>query len=237
MPQRGAFTLIELLVTLGIIALLAAILLPVIMNARRKAQGAACLSNVRQLGVAVLLYAQDNEGTYPPESMVFQELNDSGTTHLDKAPLSWEELLFPYTKAADLSCPARATPLPPSKDRVDCGYAYNHDLTSKVATSKGKHTYSGNAETSVSATATTVAVFDARTGISSLSHSDSAHVFNGTESIATDTAYEASMKTETLGAVRHNGGANYAFLDGHARWLRPADFVDACDGSRPCFQP
>src|SRR5438105_379653 len=57
-PERG-FTLIELLVVIAIIAILAAILFPVFAHAREKARQTSCLSNLRQLGSAMVLYAQD----------------------------------------------------------------------------------------------------------------------------------------------------------------------------------
>src|SRR5262245_16743330 len=60
--QRG-FTLIELLVVIAIIAILAAILFPVFAQAREKARQASCMSNVRQIGLAALQYAQDYDET------------------------------------------------------------------------------------------------------------------------------------------------------------------------------
>jgi len=63
--QRNGFTLIELLVVIAIIAILAAILFPVFAQAREKARATSCLSNSKQLGLAVLMYAQDYEETYP----------------------------------------------------------------------------------------------------------------------------------------------------------------------------
>lgn len=62
---RSAFTLIELLVTISILALLVALLVPALNAARETARGAQCASNMRQLGVAVTLYAAEHEGLFP----------------------------------------------------------------------------------------------------------------------------------------------------------------------------
>src|SRR5439155_20438681 len=59
--KRRGFTLIELLVVIAIIAILAAILFPVFAQARDKARGAACLSNLKQMGMALMMYMQDND--------------------------------------------------------------------------------------------------------------------------------------------------------------------------------
>jgi len=64
--DRRGFTLIELLVVIAIIAILAAILFPVFAKAREQAKKAACTSNVKQLGLAWMMYVQDYDETFPP---------------------------------------------------------------------------------------------------------------------------------------------------------------------------
>ena len=66
--RKNAFTLIELLVVIAIIAILAAILFPVFARAREQARKASCTSNVKQLGLAWMMYVQDYDETFPPNN-------------------------------------------------------------------------------------------------------------------------------------------------------------------------
>jgi hypothetical protein len=93
-------------------AILAAILFPVFAQARESARSTACLSNVKQQGLAVLMYQQDYDNRYPPSS-------------------TWMDLTAPYRKnEAALHCPSV-----PNSSPTTYGYAYNSKL-SRVASDK-----------------------------------------------------------------------------------------------------
>jgi len=75
-PSRRAFTLIEVLIVVGIIAVLAGLLLTVRSRASDKATAAMCVSNLRQIGMAILMYAQENEGVFPRASPLLSSPTD-----------------------------------------------------------------------------------------------------------------------------------------------------------------
>jgi prepilin-type N-terminal cleavage/methylation domain-containing protein/prepilin-type processing-associated H-X9-DG protein len=94
--QQG-FTLIELLVVIAIIAILAAILFPVFAKAREKARQASCASNLKQIGLAMMQYIQDNDENYP----------FGGTTMIEGRQVNMFYGLYPYTKSVGVfACPS-----------------------------------------------------------------------------------------------------------------------------------
>jgi len=112
MLQRRGFTLIELLVVIAIIAILAAILFPVFERARAKANSASCQSQLKQIGLAFLMYAQDYDELLPEGEGLFRRAEfpylpawDIGSDYAGKA--GWAVYLHPYVKnVAVFDCPS-----------------------------------------------------------------------------------------------------------------------------------
>jgi prepilin-type N-terminal cleavage/methylation domain-containing protein/prepilin-type processing-associated H-X9-DG protein len=101
----GGFTLIELLVVIAIIAILAAILFPVFAQAREKARTATCISNVKQIALALLAYSQDYD-----DKVITYRINDAANNF-------WPGEVYPYIKlgtqnyrSTGFMCPSRNSP-------------------------------------------------------------------------------------------------------------------------------
>ena len=128
--RRSGFTLIELLVVIAIIAILAAILFPVFARAREKARQTSCLSNVKQLTLGCMMYAQDYDEQLPSARPHYEGCATD-------AQIFWQNLTQPYVKSKQLfECPGN------NYVRYDCGrfksyIRNNYGISCRFGTSGG----------------------------------------------------------------------------------------------------
>ena len=129
---RRGFTLIELLVVIAIIALLAALLFPVFAQAREKSRQATCASNLKQLGLGILMYAQDYDES-PPNGVSFSndQYNGNNGGSVLKSPQGWAGQIYPYVKATQIfTCPSDFNQVPGTQ--TEMSYAYNQNIGTGV---------------------------------------------------------------------------------------------------------
>jgi prepilin-type N-terminal cleavage/methylation domain-containing protein/prepilin-type processing-associated H-X9-DG protein len=200
--QRKGFTLIELLVVIAIIAILASILFPVFARARENARRSSCMSNLKQIGLGFMQYVQDYDEKFPAN---FTEVVTTEPNYI-----LYPVAVHPYIKSKQVwVCPSESvgTGIPATiakdgwvgGDRVD--YYYNYSI--------GGYNGAGAQTLSLAAIQTVAEVFLLWDMHPNLHASD----FNG------NYAADAFRPGMAGGKGRHLDGENYAFADGHVKWL------------------
>ena len=217
--RRLAFTLIELLVVIAIIAILAAILFPVFAKAREKARQTACLSNLRQLGTAVLMYAQDYDELYPQS---YQDVS-SGVGTASQIPLTWPNRIQPYINNVQIYvCPSDGRP--PNVDFPGCrplkqSMCWNRRMGIDIP---AWDYWALVSLSQVVAPAQCAMLWD-----------DSADWitagYGGAFNTLDSPDWAGSFNPEVL-IGRHNDGDNFMIADGHAKWVNTVDLRSLVDG-------
>jgi prepilin-type N-terminal cleavage/methylation domain-containing protein/prepilin-type processing-associated H-X9-DG protein len=187
--RRRGFTLIELLVVIAIIAILAAILFPVFAKAREKARQTSCLSNIKQLALAALMYTQDYDETLLRANNVVpvgSYMLPDGVTPSTTGNLLWTYQVLPYCKNVQMfNCPSSTFRWPPSTYTQNSCYGFNDKTLGGVALG------------SIISPAATI-------------------MFDDCTYYLTD--WDTNNDNHQPPTQLHNGGANVAFVDGHAKW-------------------
>lgn len=222
--RHRAFTLIELLVVISIIAVLAAILFPVFARARENARRTSCLSNLKQIGLGVMMYVQDYDEKYPMRSMGATATASVSPWGRSSTSRWWMELMDPYVKSKQLFyCPSSF-----DRDR-DYPSAYNYSANGRIIP-QNDYPEEIISMASIISPASTYAIteggsYQVYPKMAREQYSSNwvlAGIGKGGGSCDSGVSAIAFQECET---PRHFDGNNVIFADGHAKWLKVSVMV------------
>lgn len=200
MSKRSGFTLVELLTVIAIISILAGMIYPVLTTAKEKGRITACLNNIKQLGFAVVLYADDNNGRFPNPSIANHQPDWSGSLGTSNWVYPERGSLYRYVKTVRVyRCPTDSYTPATAITGVPAG------LTNKDY----PLSYSMNTEFWNGGTIMTSSVMRNREVIM-LIHESRASINDG------DFNWHASPPDQPSNI--HNGGSTVIYTDTHASW-------------------